>query len=79
MKELVIASLAQITGLDPSEVETLGDLNLFENGILDSLSFVNLISLVEQGSGKSFDLSRFSVENASTMDTLIEALANYPA
>ena len=72
-EKLVLDGLSEITGLSADELRELRTTNLFESGILDSLSFVNLLTRIEDGCGKRFSLRTGKLGSFATVDALIAA------
>jgi len=48
--------------------------NLFENGFLDSMGVLEIISLIEEMSGKDFNPELFIMENFQTINAIEEFL-----
>ena len=46
------------------------DENLFENGLLDSMGVLEVISLIEDASGKDFNPELFIMENFQTLNSI---------
>ena len=74
-EQIVLESLAEITGLESEELTEIRMSNLFENGILDSLSLVNLLTRIEKKSKAHIDIRLLKPENILTIDALIAMTA----
>lgn len=74
-EKIVYEILESITGLEKADLEVVKDLNLFENGIIDSISFVGLINSFEKKTNKKCDLSKLKIEDVINIETLINTLS----
>ena len=70
INEQVLAILAEITGSD--EVKTDLNLDLFEEGILDSLGTVQLLVELESECGVTVPVSEFEREEWATPQLIID-------
>lgn len=52
------------------ELEISNDENLFENGYLDSMGVFEVISLIEDITGKDFNPDNFTAENFATFNAI---------
>lgn len=77
IEDIVLSCMSEITGLDSEELQEIKDDNLFGNGILDSLSLVNLVSSIEDKINKSIDISKVDVSQFCTINSIINYLNNY--
>lgn len=68
IKNTVYRAMMDITGLELDEIEEISGMNLMENGVLDSLSFVSLINFVEEDLGIKINLKKAKVEELSTIE-----------
>lgn len=75
MKEQVLDLLAEATGSD--EVKDNLDLNLFEEGLMDSLAMVQFLVDVEAELGISVPVSEVQREDWDTPNKIINQLENY--
>lgn len=69
MKEKVLSILEEVCEDDIIRKE--GDLNLFEEGLLDSLSLVQLLVMLEDEAGIVIPPSELNREDIATPDKLI--------
>ena len=53
--------------------------NLLEEGILDSLAFIDLLAFLEQQTGQSVDLSELEPEEFSTVQGLCTHMQHQPS
>ena len=74
-ERIVLDCLSEITGLENEELKEIRAINLFENDILDSLSFVNLLTHLEEMCNTHIDFSLFKPKNLTTIDELIAMVA----
>ncbi|KJK55553.1 acyl carrier protein [Saccharothrix sp. ST-888] len=56
----------------PERQDIAGDLDLIENRLIDSLSFVEFVFLLEQASGRTIDMESLEVDHLRTLN-IIEA------
>lgn len=63
IKEWIIAQSPEIQEFD-------GDFNLIENGVLDSLQFLELINLIEELSGQLIDTAEITVADFLTLNII---------
>lgn len=73
-EELVLDLLADITGLEPQELAENKDINLFESGVLDSLSLSGMIASVEEEIGKTINITDFCIKDFSTINAIVHIL-----
>jgi len=73
IKEVVLDILEDITGVD--EVREDLDLNLFEEGLFDSLAAVQLLVDLEEKCGKKVMVSNFVKEEWATPRLIIEKMS----
>jgi acyl carrier protein len=66
VKEWIISKAPSIGDLDP-------DLNIIEQGVIESLQFLELVFLIEQLSGKKIDMSEVSISNFHTLNAIEES------
>ena len=59
-----------IISLSPEIREFDGDFNLIENGVLDSLQFLELINMIEELSGQVLDTAQITVADFLTLNTI---------
>lgn len=57
-KKIVREALSEIIGIEMDETQY--DLDLIENGFMDSLSMVNMIIVMEERLGKKIDSKKFT-------------------
>lgn len=72
--EAVLTTLENITGIDKSDLEETPDLDLLENGILDSLSTVTMLSTLSEALNKELPLSQFNISDFKTVSSIVEAI-----
>ncbi|WP_030611062.1 hypothetical protein [Streptomyces sclerotialus] len=61
---------AWIVKRHPDREDIAGDLDLIENRLIDSLSFVEFVFLLEQVSGRSIDMDTLEVDSIRTLDAI---------
>ncbi|MFF2806299.1 acyl carrier protein [Streptomyces sp. NPDC058000] len=54
----------------PDREDVPGDLDLIENRLIDSLSFVEFVFLLEQQCGKSIEMETLEVDAIRTLDAI---------
>ncbi|MGW4890529.1 acyl carrier protein [Streptomyces murinus] len=54
----------------PERADIPGDLDLIENRIIDSLSFVEFVFLLEQHSGRAIEMETLDVDSIRTLDAI---------
>ena len=74
ISEAVYESLSYITGLSAEELSDIKDSDLFESGILDSLSFVQCITDVQENTGLNINITELDMTKCSTITELIDTL-----
>jgi len=70
--EIVTDALLEIFGLDIMELEE--DMDLLDNGLLDSLSMVNLIMYLEVRLGRRIDRKDFCMEDLRSVSKIRKLL-----
>lgn len=75
IEDIIYESLEEITGLGIEDLKQIKDLNLLENGVLDSLSFVNFISYFEKKTNKKCDITKLKITDITSIEKLIETLS----
>lgn len=73
MKEKVLDLLEELCGTD--EFRNDMDLDLFDNGLLDSLGFIELVIQIEQVLGIKLQPTEVSREDLATPNKIIEFLS----
>lgn len=66
MLEQIIEILCEICGADTAELEP--DMDLFENGLLDSFGVVQLLVKIEERFGVSLDIESFARADIATAE-----------
>lgn len=74
IEEIVLNSMSNVTGLDVSELENVKDENLFEMGMLDSLSLVSFVTEVEEKLDIDINLTDAKLEDFTSLNTIIKYL-----
>ncbi|MGY9065866.1 acyl carrier protein [Streptomyces sp. CAS3] len=54
----------------PEHADIPGDLDLIENRLIDSLSFVEFVFLLEQHSGRAIEMETLDVDSIRTLDAI---------
>lgn len=72
--EAVFSALEKITGIERADLEENMELNLLENGILDSLSTVTLITEISSAAGKELSVKQFTMSDFESINTIIAAM-----
>lgn len=75
MLEIILNALSDITGLDTEELRENADVNLFEEGILDSLSLTSFVNTVARESGKTITFKNIDLEKFTTVNEINEQLS----
>lgn len=73
MEEKILDILETITGVD--EVKEDRDINLFENGLIDSLGVIELLVQIEEKLGIVIEPTEVEREQIETPNKLIEYLS----
>ncbi|TQF01850.1 acyl carrier protein [Kitasatospora acidiphila] len=61
-----------ILGRHPQRTDIAPDLDLIENRLIDSLSFVEFVFLLEQTSGRPIDMATVEVDHLRTLASIEE-------
>lgn len=72
--ELVLESIEKITGIGKDEIKDDIDINLLENGVLDSLSIVSLLAEISERMGKRITVKQMKVSDFVTVTSIAEAI-----
>ena len=72
--ELVLEAIEKITGIGKDELKEDIDINLLENGILDSLSIVSLLAEISERMGKRITVKQMKVSDFATVTAIAEAI-----
>lgn len=73
-QQAILNAMESILGLDAREMIENLDINLFDNGLVDSLALVTLITHVEKSIGRSLDIKQIEPENFLTINRLTAAI-----
>lgn len=76
-ESIVLESLSEITGLDSEELQQIKKDNIFENGILDSLSLVTLVSKIEKKANIEINISDCKLEDFASIEKIIGFISSY--
>lgn len=76
-EQIVFRILSELTGLKSEELQNIRTLNLFENGILDSLSLVRFMNELEEKLNQKINISACQIENFSTIDALTNLASRF--
>ena len=68
MREQIIEILNEICGARPGELES--DMDLFENGLLDSFGVVQMLVMIEERFGVALDIESFSRADIATAELI---------
>lgn len=71
VEKIVYEELSTLTGLKPDELTGLCEENLFEAGILDSLSLMALLTAVKDRLGCTVNLRDHTAKDFSTIPSII--------
>lgn len=74
MISVILESMEEILGLEQSEMKSMLDVNLIEEGLVDSLSIMTLISTIEEKVGYPIDIRQMSPLDLSTINRLAKAV-----
>lgn len=72
MKEKILAALHEVL----PQIDFTASDSLVDDGILDSLSIVKLISELSMEFGVTFDMENLMPENLNSIDAIVETVAN---
>ncbi|MBQ2661920.1 MAG: hypothetical protein IJF80_04610 [Clostridia bacterium] len=72
--ETVLTILEAITGIEKSDLEENLELDLLENGILDSLSTVTMVSELSKALDKPLSLQSFELSDFRSVSSITSAL-----
>ena len=72
IEKLIFENMSEMTGLEEDELEEIRENNLFEDGILDSLSLVNLIGMMEDELGVKVNLASRKLEEFANINAIID-------
>ena len=76
MEEIVLELLEKITGVD--EVRHDKDINIFEEGLVDSLGVIELIIGITKRTGIKIEPTQIEREDFNTPNKIINYLKNMP-
>lgn len=62
-----------ILGRHPDRTELAADVNIIENRLVDSLSFVELVYVIEDASGAEIDFDNIDIEDFQSLQTIEKA------
>lgn len=62
-----------ILGRHPDRTELAADVNIIENRLVDSLSFVELVYVIEDASGAEIDFDNIDIEDFQSLTTIEKA------
>lgn len=77
IEDIVLDAFSELTGLDKEFVNKIREMNLFKEGILDSLSLVNLLTIIEEKTNNKIDIYKCKVEDFLTINSIIKLVENY--
>ncbi|WP_345993680.1 acyl carrier protein [Sulfurimonas sp. HSL-1716] len=73
-KEFLISWICEKTGIEKNKIDS--EINMFENGYVDSLSLFGLLLDIETNFGVTLDTDDILNDRAATVDGLSEILKN---
>lgn len=74
--ETVITCIERVTGISAEELKSNEDINLVEEGVLDSLAVVSLISMLQKELGIKLETSDFSLEDFVSAKNIAKVIDN---
>lgn len=74
--ELVLETIEKITGIEKAELKEDIDINLLENGILDSLSIVSLLAEISERTGRRITVKQMKISDFATVTSIAQAIDN---
>ncbi len=74
--ELVLETIEKITGIEKAELKEDIDINLLENGILDSLSIVSMLAEISERTGKRITVKQMKISDFATVTSIAQAIDN---
>lgn len=74
VQQSILSAMEDILGLDQDELMENLDLDLFENGLIDSLAIVSLISEVEENLNKKIAIKQIAPDDFLTINKLTSAI-----
>ena len=72
--EAVLEVMDDVLGLDKAEMSEMLDANLFEEGLLDSLSVITLLQSLEDVVGHPIEIEKMAPEDLATVYRLAQAV-----
>lgn len=73
--EIVLESIEKVAGIDKEELREALDLELMEEGVLDSLSLSMVVSNIETKIGKPLNIRDMKPSDFTSVNTLVEAIS----
>lgn len=74
VQKAILTAMEDILGLEQDELIENLDLDLFENGLVDSLAIVSLINEVEEHIGRKIAIKQISPDDFLTINKLTAAI-----
>lgn len=72
IEKIVVSSIQQATGI---EMEIANDVSLIDGGILDSMSIVSLVQMLQSELNVELDFADITVENFDSVNALVPFLS----
>lgn len=72
--EAVLEVMDDILGFDKAEMAEMLDVNLFEEGLLDSLSVITVLQSLEDVVGHPIEIEKMAPEDLATVNRLAQAV-----
>ncbi len=73
-EKIVVESMSEITGLDVDSINKIRSVNLFEKGILNSLSLVSLLNYIEEKTDKKIEIRNCKLEDFISIESITNML-----
>lgn len=70
----ILKAMDEVIGLDSDEMKDMLDENLFETGLVDSLSVISLLQNIEETVGYKIDIKKMSPADFVTVNTMAKAI-----
>lgn len=70
----MLEAAEEVLGLPQDEMSEQFDLDLFENGLIDSLGCVAVMAYMEEALGKKIDLAKMEPDDFTSLQTMTDAI-----
>lgn len=73
---IILDAMDEVLSLDKEEMSQMLDVNLLEEGLIDSLSILTLLEAIEERVGYPVDIKKMKPVDFSTVNMLSKAIEN---